>query len=70
MPDILVRLDKVYGVWTLYPANDAAKMLAEIAGTKTLTVKTLQIAQRMGMTLAAQDKPALQTVDAMLRGGA
>lgn len=68
--DIHVTLDKVYGSWVMRPVNDTAKMLAEIAGTKTLTVKTLQLAQRMGMTIAAQHKPALQTIDAMLRGGA
>lgn len=34
-----------YGRIVYHPANDVAKALARIAGTKTLTVETLAVAQ-------------------------
>lgn len=41
----------VYGRNTIYPVNDAAKLLAEIAGTKTLTSKVLVLAKRLGFCI-------------------
>jgi hypothetical protein len=48
---IEIRAEKVYGNWVIYPMNPAAKLLAEIAGTKTLTNNTLQLAERMGFLI-------------------
>lgn len=45
---ITVTARNVYGTTKLYPANSQAHALAEIAGTKTLSVAVLQIAARMG----------------------
>lgn len=47
--EIQVTVRQVYGVPTIYPANDAAKVLARIAGTRTLTVATLDLARELGM---------------------
>jgi hypothetical protein len=45
---IIIEVKNVYGNETIYPVNDAAKVLAEIAGTKTLTRRTLKLAQQLG----------------------
>ena len=47
--EITVR--NVYGVPTIYPANDQAKLLAKLAGTKTLTNATLAVAEQMGFAI-------------------
>lgn len=49
---IEIEVRNVYGNITIYPVNEAAKLLAEIAGTKTLTNKTLALAERMGFLIA------------------
>lgn len=45
-----VEIKEVYGNKTVYPINDTAKYLAQLAGTKTLTTSTLAIAKNMGFT--------------------
>lgn len=42
------EVKNVYGVLKAYPVNTAAKIFAEIAGTKTLCVTVLQRAQELG----------------------
>ena len=51
LPDntILVGFDRVYGRVMCYPANDAARLLASIAGQKTLSIGTLRAAQALGL---------------------
>lgn len=50
--DIHVTKRTVYGADLFYPANDPAKALATIAGTKTLSRYTLdQASGRMGHTV-------------------
>lgn len=51
MNEILIEVRTVYGVPTIYPVNEPAKLLAEIAGTKTLTHKSLALAERMGFAI-------------------
>lgn len=46
-----IEVRNVYGNFTIYPINEAAKLFAEIAGTKTLTNKTLALAERMGFAI-------------------
>lgn len=46
---IEVEVKSVYGNTLIYPANDAAKTLARIAGTKTLSVADLQNASQLGL---------------------
>lgn len=48
---IKIRLDRVYGKVTIYPACERSKLLAEIAGTKTLTNGVLALAERMGFEI-------------------
>ena len=58
---ITIRVDRVYGNITLYPVCERAKLLAEIAGTKTLTNKTLGLAERMGFQIVQQQLQAVQS---------
>jgi hypothetical protein len=51
---ISVQARAVYGGHLLYPANDAAKHLAAIAGTKTLSQRALAQATLMGATISIQ----------------
>lgn len=46
-----VRLREVYGKPLVYPVNEQAKLLAELAGSKTLTSHTMTLARRMGFTV-------------------
>ncbi len=48
---IVVRVDRVYGKVVVYPVCEKAKLLAQIAGTSTLTHKTLSLAERMGFEI-------------------
>ena len=52
-----VEVRNVYGVPTVYPVNEQAKLLAEMVGTKTLTHKTLAMAERMGFSVVTVAKP-------------
>jgi hypothetical protein len=45
---ILVEYRKVYGLVKIYPLNLGAKMLAEIAGTTTLSERALELALQLG----------------------
>ena len=44
----IVEIREVYGNRTIYPMNAVADCLALLAGTKTLTDKTINIAKSMG----------------------
>lgn len=55
---IQVRFDRVYGNVVCYPANDAAKHLAAIAGTKTLSRETLRLIGLLGHIISATDNGA------------
>lgn len=46
---IEVEVKNVYGNTLIYPANNAAKALARIAGKKTLSVADLQNASLLGL---------------------
>ncbi len=48
---IAIEVRNVYGRETIYPANETASLIAAIAGTKTLTHATLQLAERLGYTI-------------------
>jgi hypothetical protein len=50
---IEVEIKSVYGKNLYYPINDKAHILSHIAGTETLTERTLQLATDMGMTVKA-----------------
>lgn len=46
-----IQIREVYGASKFYPANDTAKIFAEIAGTKTLTKNTLDKIKRLGIDI-------------------
>lgn len=43
-----IEVKEVYGNRTIYPVNEQARILARIAGTKTLTIGTLNLAKQLG----------------------
>ena len=49
---ITVTVRDVYGIKTIYPACDTAKLLARLAGTKTLTQSALATIKALGYTVA------------------
>ena len=54
-----VNLKSVYGEVTAYPINDAAKLFADLAGTKTLTAYALKKIAALGYEIKAVDPLAL-----------
>jgi hypothetical protein len=50
---IEVEVKTIYGKPLYYPKNHNAEMLAQIAGTNTLTPQTLKLATDMGMEVKA-----------------
>lgn len=55
---IQVQVKSVYGNTLIYPVNEAAQLIANIAGTKTLSNANLACAERLGFTI--QQVPAYQ----------
>jgi hypothetical protein len=49
-----VLIKDIYGKQTIYPTNKVAHLLAEIAGTKTLTQRTIDTAKEMGITFEVE----------------
>ena len=45
---ITVRVDRNYGNRTIYPVCDTAKHFAELAGTNTLTDRTIDTIKKLG----------------------
>ena len=43
-----VEIKEIYGNRTIYPLNEQAHLLARIAGTKTLTPLTVDLAKKLG----------------------
>jgi hypothetical protein len=56
MIKIQIQLRSVYGEEKAYPANDAARCIANIAGTKTLTRATLLNVLAMGHDIEELDR--------------
>ena len=51
---IVVRVRNVYGIKTVYPVCDKAKIFAQIAGHSTLTSATLDGIRRLGYLIEVQ----------------
>lgn len=45
---IQIRIKNVYGTETIYPACETSELLAELAGTKTITRKALDTIKQLG----------------------
>ena len=54
--EALVDIKSVYGNRTVYPANQTAELLAQLAGTKTLTETTITLAKQLGYTFTVQQQ--------------
>lgn len=52
---IVVKAREIYGNLTFYPANAQAQRLADLVGTKTLTIVALRQAKAMGFELRRID---------------
>ena len=48
---IQVTVKDVYGSRAIYPACDTAKLLAKLAGTKTITTQALETIKQLGYTV-------------------
>ncbi len=48
---IQVTIRDIYGLQTIYPACDIAKLFARLAGTKTLTRHALDTIRALGYTV-------------------
>ena len=59
MQVVQVNLKSVYGEVKAYPANEAAQLFADIAGTKTLTMEALRKIRALGYEVKAVDPLAL-----------
>lgn len=56
--NITVYIKDVYGVRTVYPHCDKAKLFASLCGTKTLTINALSDIEKLGYSIAVrQDQP-------------
>jgi len=53
MPVIQVNLKSVYGNVMAYPANEAAQIFADIAGSKTLSQEALRKIMALGYQVKA-----------------
>lgn len=64
---LLVQPRSAYGVTRLHPMNDAAKALAQIAGTTTITPEALRIAtDKLGLGLKVVERSAKDEVLGLL----
>ena len=64
---ITVRVDKVYGNLTVYPACQRSETLARIAGTKTLTLDALADVRRLGFEIRFANGSSEEMADRLIR---
>jgi hypothetical protein len=50
--NIQVEIKNVYGVRSVYPVSDTAKLLARLAGTKTFTPSAIETIKQLGYTVS------------------
>ena len=55
---IVIRVENVWGQYKIYPVCERSKLIAELAGTKTLTNATLCLAERLGFEILADNNGA------------
>lgn len=54
--NINVEIKTVYGNELIYPLCDQAKLFAELANSKTLTLRHIALIKQMGYTVTARQK--------------
>ena len=52
--ELIVEIKSVYGTNKVYPINEAARIMAKIANTTTLTEATLVLAKQLGYKITVQ----------------
>lgn len=57
---MLVKIENVYGVQKIYPANEVAEFFAAIAGTKTLSSKVVTYAAKLGFKVCQTEAYKLE----------
>lgn len=65
-----IEVKSIYGVNKIYPVNQAAKTLANIAGTKTLSEQDIIDAQSLGLVVVEVAARKLEKVINVPEGGA
>ena len=53
---IEIEIRDIYGEAKAYPANDKAKLFAEMLGTKTLTHRNLCLIERLGFEIQTKER--------------
>ena len=53
---ITVQVREQYGVEAIYPVCNTSFLFAQIAGTKTLTRRTIELVKALGYTIDVQQK--------------
>jgi hypothetical protein len=48
---ITIEIRDIYGIRTIYPACDKSRLLARLAGTKTITRHALETIKALGYTV-------------------
>lgn len=61
MNTITVRVDSNYGIRVVYPACHTSKLIAQLAGTRTLTDRALAVVKQLGYSINVQ-QPTLTTL--------
>jgi hypothetical protein len=56
MQTIIVEPRNNYGTTVFYPVNEAAKLIAKIAGTKTLSMSVIQKAKQLGFLIEVKQQ--------------
>lgn len=57
LPQVLeVRVEKPYGVRTIYPECPVSRTFAELLGQKTLTQANVEIIKRLGYTVRVKEE--------------
>ena len=54
MDAITVRIDSNYGARVVYPACHTSKLIAQLAGTRTLTDRALALVKQLGYSINVQ----------------
>ncbi len=59
---IVVNIKSVYGVEKIYPVCEHARIFASIAGTKTLTVETIDSVKGLGFEIIVEQAGLAQRI--------
>lgn len=62
---ITVKATKHYGRITVYPVCPTAKLFTQIAGTKTLTQRVLNLISELGYAIYLEQSPSLTIEEVM-----